>query len=451
MKMVSLLLALLGFSLLPVVPNQLEAATIIKFKEGGNLQALQAKTKGVRYLPSLGLAIVKSSLPPSSPDVDFQEDDQPIEMAALPNDTYLGESFHLGWADELLNYSSAWGKTTGASDLVVAILDTGIDLYHKDLQGNIWVNSGEIPSNGSDDDHNGYTDDVTGYDFINDDIDPSDDSGHGTHVAGIIGAVGDNEFGIAGMNWRVSLLPLKIADAEGNGRTSAVLEAIDYAIRSGARIINASWVVRPKKDGMVSLEAMQHAFEKLEEKGILVVAAAGNGRDGEGGKNLSEEPFYPASLHLGNFLVAAAVNSEGKLTPVSNYGSESVDLGAPGHSVLSTYPGDRFQRSSGTSVSAAFITGAAGLVLALHPEWKAEQLVQALKSTARPVDDLQGRVGTGGVLDVGKAVEWQPVQVTTASGSTSSQAKDIPVEKNKEGAPPPPSRGSGGGCSRVGY
>jgi subtilisin family serine protease len=214
----------------------------------------------------------------------------------------------------------AWDVQTGSRNVIVAILDTGIDLTHPALIGNLWTNAKEASGkSGVDDDGNGYVDDVHGYDFIHNTPDPTDDVYHGTYVAGIIGASGQNPAGVAGVCWNVSLMPLKVADADGANLNAAVA-AIEYAVANGAQIINASWA------GSDYSESLKQAIEAAQAKGVLFVASAGNGA-----QNVDVNPVYPACYGLDNIISVLATNAQDKLASSSNYGRASVDIGESAH------------------------------------------------------------------------------------------------------------------------
>src|SRR5262249_28581701 len=212
----------------------------------------------------------------------------------------------------------AWDVVQGSPDVVVGVIDTGIDYTHPDLVANMWTNPGEIPGNGIDDDGNGFVDDVYGYDFANDDPDPSDDYGHGTHVAGTIGAVGNNSVGIAGVSWRVRLMAIKFIGANGSGSSSGAVRAVNYAVQMGARLTSNSW------GGRGNSIALREAIAAAQAAGQLFVAAAGNSSS-----NNDTNPFYPASYDLDNVIAVGAIESDGDRATFSNFG-QTVDVYAPG-------------------------------------------------------------------------------------------------------------------------
>jgi hypothetical protein len=249
-----------------------------------------------------------------------------------------------------------------SQDVVVAVVDTGIDYTHVDLKRNIWVNKGETgrdasgrdkSSNGIDDDGNGFVDDVVGYDFVNNQPLPYDTHGHGTHIAGIIGAESSDGVGVVGVCPNVTIMSLKYYDNSGIGYNNLqnTVRAIQYAVKMGANIINYSG------GGADPAPSEKAAIEEAQRKGILFVAAAGND-----GHNNDYIPYFPASYGLDNIISVASINPQNKLLPSSNYGPRSVNIAAPGYAIISSLPGSKFGTMSGTSQATAFVTGAAALL-----------------------------------------------------------------------------------------
>ncbi len=293
----------------------------------------------------------------------------------LPNDFYFDRSWGLnntgqfeGTVDADIDLPEAWSLGTGSRDVKVAVIDTGIDFFHPDIRDNLWVNPDEIPGNGMDDDQNGYVDDVYGFDFVSDDGDPFDDQGHGTHVAGIIGAVANNRKGSAGVSQEVSLMAIKSFGVSGSADVATVVRAMRYAIDHGADIINASWGVD------IRSELMRTAVEEAAQADVLFVAAGGNRQ--------SEQLFYPAAFD--DTVGVGATDKNDQRTRFSNYGS-FIDLAAPGQTIFSTLPDNRFGFLSGTSMAAPHVTGAAVLALARHPDWTARDLTRMLLNAVDPI------------------------------------------------------------------
>jgi subtilisin family serine protease len=315
-----------------------------------------------------------------------------VFAAGIPNDPLFNQQWGLhnptgtavgiaepGYPDSDIDAPEAWDYTTGSPNIPVAVIDTGTDLTHPDLVANLWANPGESgagrETNGIDDDGNGLIDDVRGWDFVNDDALPADDNGHGTHVAGIIGAKGNNGIGVTGVCLNVALVSLKGLRANGSGLWSDVTDAITYARNKGFRIANLSLGAY----GSAPL-GVQTVFESAS--GTLFCAAAGNGGLDAGGArvgdNLDEVPFTPASMLLGNVMSIGAIRHTFRFAAFSNYGKVGVDMGAPGESILSTQMGGGYVRKSGTSMASAFVSGAAAMCLVRrnHTPLEIRQMLQ---------------------------------------------------------------------------
>ena len=274
-----------------------------------------------------------------------------------------------------LQLENAWKITKGSREVRVGILDTGIDRHHEDLQQNLGKNTSEIPGNGKDDDGNGWIDDDWGWNFINQSNNPQDDKGHGSFCAGVIGADWENEKGTQGINRNVSLLAVKILDSFGQGSTATAIEGVEYAIESEVHIINASW------GGNRFDPALFEVVKKATEKGILFVAAAGNNSQNNDKK---ETAVYPASFKLPGVISVAAYDNQGVRATFSNYGQQSVHLGAPGVDVYGIQLGG-YGIKSGTSFAAPQVTGVAALLKAANPEIKGIELKKRMLESANPL------------------------------------------------------------------
>ncbi|MEG4503495.1 S8 family serine peptidase [Microcoleus sp. F6_B4] len=321
---------------------------------------------------------------------------------AVPDDTLFSELWGLnntgadgGTADADIDAPEAWDTATGSSSVLVAVVDSGVDYNHEDLAANMWTNSGEIAGNGIDDDGNGYTDDVRGYDFANNDSDPMDDNDHGSHVAGTIGAVGNNSLGITGINHTVRIVPLKFIGAGGTGSVANAARAIRYATDKGADAINYSAGGYRPSDFDPLTDVRYDAIADANDAGIIFVAAAGNDAN-----NNDSNRFYPANFDLPNVISVAATNRNDGLWSSSNFGATTVDLGAPGSSILSTVPGNNYDVFSGTSMAAPHVAGAAALLLAQDPTLTVAQLRNSILSTVDPLPSLAGRTVSGGRLNL---------------------------------------------------
>ena len=331
------------------------------------------------------------------------EPDFKLRAHIIPNDPEFGIQWSLrntGQSGGLVNTDisavKGWDTLRSATNIVVAVIDSGIRYTHEDLAANLWVNEGEIPGNGLDDDANGVVDDVHGYNAIYVSGDVMDDNGHGSHVAGIVGAVGNNGKGISGVAWGVKLMGCKFLDNLGDGSTSDAIACIDYARRQGAHIINCSF------GGDQYSSAFYMALSNVRRAGIIVVAAAGNSS-----RNIDLLPNYPASFDLDNIVSVCAINRHNTLdTGYSNYGAFSVDLAAPGQNIYSTWhSSDKgYNYSSGTSMAAPLVSGAFALLKARYPNENSSQLISRMLQSVDPVAGLAGKCVTGGRMNLAKAL-----------------------------------------------
>jgi hypothetical protein len=328
-------------------------------------------------------------------------------FALTPNDP----DFSRQWYLNKMSVPTAWNYTQGSNDIIVAVLDTGVDLKQPELAANIWTN----PNPGKPGDPSGYVNDLHGWNFVENNNDPSPQytSGwteagitHGTVIAGLIGAIGNNASGIAGINWHVKIMSLRILDSQGIGDSNAAAKAIDYAVTHGARVLNFSFVT--DEHNIV----LDQAIARAAKAGVLIVAAAGNNRD-TGGDNLDKTPMYPiCSDGAGsNYVIGVAATDENdQRSDFSNYGTNCVDISAPGENIISTQlynPSlagfNSYTRAgwNGTSVASPMVTGIAALMLAANPGLSRETLAQYLLSTADPIDALnplyRGELGVGRV------------------------------------------------------
>ncbi len=293
-----------------------------------------------------------------------------------------------GKPDADLDAPEAWTIETG-NTVLVGVIDTGVDWDHADLAANIFVNPREIPGNQIDDDGNGFIDDVHGWDFINEDNDPNDDNGHGTHVAGTIAAAGNNGVGVSGVAWSARIVPIKFLSAIGTGSVIDAIRAIEYATALGVKLTNNSW------GGVGYSEAMQLAIESARDAGILFVAASGNN-----GLNTDSAPHYPSALPNENIIAVGSSDRRDERSGFSNYGAVTVDLFAPGSDIISTFPGDRYAIASGTSMAAPHVSGAACLIWAAAPALTVAEVKDAILASVDVVPELQGLVATGGRLNL---------------------------------------------------
>jgi subtilisin family serine protease len=409
------------------------------------------------------------------PGVLEAEPDYHLSVAQIPNDPLFAQQWDMhnvgqtgGTPGADVHAQQAWNVTTGSSSVIVAVNDTGIDYNHPDLYQNVWLNQAEIPlsrmRNLVDVYHDGYiswrdlnnpinigpgkiTDvnhdgridasdilapmilnaqgqdtglggwayagntqdgdtahpnDFIGWNFVNNTNNPFDDNGHGTHISGTLGASGNNGVGIAGIDWHVQIMPIKFLAADGNGAISAFIAGLNYELAHGAKISNNSW------EGAPFSQALFSAIDNARQHGQIFVAAAGN----EGSDN-DRTPDYPGSLGLNNVVAVAATDNRDNLASFSNWGPNTVALAAPGVDVFSTLPGGNYGLMSGTSMAVPHVTGAMALVWSEHPSWSYVQVIDQVLNTVDKLPSLEGKVATGGRLDVAAAVGWNLSTRTT--------------------------------------
>jgi subtilisin family serine protease len=335
--------------------------------------------------------------------------------------------FNKQWGMNQIGVQSAWGVTKGTPEIIVGVIDTGVDYTHEDLIDNMWRNPREIPNNGIDDDNNGYIDDIVGWDFAGNDNKPYDltasmfdmlmgggNPGHGTHCAGNVAARGDNGKGIAGVAPNVKIMALRFITEKGQGTTADAVKAIKYGVDNGARVLSNSWGSNGD-DGGAESQALQDAIRYSESHNVLFVAAAGNGDEqGKGYDNdTNAKPSFPATYPFESIVSVAAIDVNGNLGTFSNWGARSVDIGAPGVAVFSTVttsdkysdtvidiPGVITAHWDGTSMATPHVAGAAALYVSAHPEADFRQVKNALLMSAKQTNVLAGKTVSGGQLDV---------------------------------------------------
>jgi thermitase len=346
------------------------------------------------------------------PEVEYAEPNYDIEMdevesplvPVLPHDPQFSDQWALANSGQRggkqgadISATLAWSITTGSDKVVVAVLDSGVDYTHEDLAGNMWHRPASIPP--YHDDELGTMDDEFGFNATDFASDPMDENGHGTHCAGIVGAEGENDLGIAGVNWKVRIMPLKFMNAGGFGTTKDAIEAINYVIdrkKAGVnvRVISASW------GSTQYSRALEDVIRKAYENDIAFVAAAGNSS-----VNNDRTPHYPSSYNVPNVISVAALDRNDQLASFSNYGAKSVAIAAPGVDILSTWLGNAYEEKSGTSMATPVVAGVAALVLAEHPHMSVDELKKKLLASTDPIVALKGKTVTGGRINAAKAVQ----------------------------------------------
>jgi subtilisin family serine protease len=373
-------------------PNFIPGQVLVKFKNSNSVYKIKFSTE-----EKLNKILDKYN---NHPLVEYAEPNYIYQTSLIPPDVMYGEQeTYL----EKINAPQAWNISAGSKKIIIAIIDSGIDLDHPDLKNNLWTNFAEIPDNGIDDDENGYTDDVQGWDFVENSNNPEPELNqeysitainHGTVVAGIAAAEGGNAEGGVGIAWRASIMPLRVLDNKGFGTTDQVAEAINYAVKMGAKIINLSFV------GSGESHTLANAIRNAYEKNVLVVAAAGN--EISQGINLDETPAFPVS-HDGpngeNWVIGvASIDKNDKLASFSNYGSKNIDISTPGVSLFSTtfhnpnfsdFTSEYQTGWTGTSVSAPQVSGAAALIMAVKPNLTLRQIKELLINNTTPIANKQ--------------------------------------------------------------
>lgn len=366
-----------------------------------------------------------------APSSSIVTDETPIEQTVIiPDDDLFpkqwglnntGQSIkgQIGVVDADIDAPEAWLFQQGNARQVIGVLDTGVDYTHNDLSANIWANPGEIAGDGIDNDGNGYIDDVHGWDFANGDNDPMDGHGHGTRVAGIIAATGNNANGVTGVVWNAQIMPLKFINDDGAGTISDAILAINYATSMGVKLTNNSW-----GDDKYSA-ALYDAIQTAEQQGSLFIAGAGNGGADKIGDNNDITPFYPASYDLNSIISVTSTTSIDSLSSSSNYGTVSVDLAAPGSNIFSTIKGGAYGFSSGTSFSTPHVVGAAALLLSRYPTLTSQQIKDALLQSSDTLAPLTDMVSSNGRLNVNNAL-------MLLNHAPSAENKTVSINKNND-------------------
>lgn len=366
----------------------------------------------------------------SDPHVEAVDLNYVVTIDLAPNDPYYastgtwGQSYPDLWGIRKISPEAAWDQTTGSASIVVADIDTGVDRSHPDLAANMWVNPREIPGNGIDDDGNGYVDDVYGWDWVNNDNDPMDDNGHGTHTVGTIAGTGNNGQGVVGVNWTSKVMALKFLDRTGSGSLANGLKALQYAADMGARVASNSWGCQCQS------QALDDAVQYAHDKGVVVVVAAGN-------SNIDALDFSPASAD-GAVTVAASDPNDAKAS-FSNWG-EKIDVAAPGVDILSTRSSQDtlcaprgyvvnsiYCRLSGTSMATPHVAGLAALLLAKNPALSPEEVRQLLRLGAADLGTAgkdasfgYGRISASGSMALATMKPLAPIITSPRSRSTVS-------------------------------
>ena len=395
-------------------PGGMTATAITAWAEVNGFQVRHAlKTTPVRLIAvreaTLEAAdVILSAFRRDFPEADVQqqaqaptaERDYLVFPTLFPDDTSFPSLWGMhntgqtgGLTDADIDAPEAWEITTGSREVLVGVIDTGLDRAHPDLTANAWTNPGEIAGNGQDDDGNGFADDVHGWDFFSNDNNPTDEDDHGTHCAGTIGGVGNNRAGVAGVNWQVSLVGIRFL-GPGGGTTSDAIECVNYATTLGVDVTSNSW----GGGGFSAL--LQTAIADAGAEDILFVAAAGND-----GTNNDSSPHYPSNYTEANVVSVASSTASDARSSFSNYGLVSVDLAAPGSGIYSTIAGAGYASFSGTSMATPHVSGAVALIKSIAPNLTAAEIKDRLLQSVDPASAFAATMVSGGRLNLGRLIE----------------------------------------------
>ncbi|MFP5518619.1 MAG: S8 family serine peptidase [Bdellovibrionia bacterium] len=400
-------------------PETVPGEYLVKLKPNLQLQQMQLKNLSQELgsyvkstIPNQNIVVVKrpaieiqshaiKSLA-NNPLVDIVEPNYYYRFNKTPNDPMFGQLWGLknngqqdsqrraGVAGVDIGAEQAWDITTGSSNIVVAVIDTGVNYNSPDLKPNMWTNTRELNGKaGVDDDGNGIVDDIYGAAFVGGQVsgNPLDDHGHGSHCAGTIGARGNDGVGVAGVAWNVKIMGVKFLSKDGGGSLEDAIKSIDYATSMGAKVLSNSW------GGGGHSDLLKEAIERSNKAGTLFVAAAGNESN-----NNDANPTYPASYDVANVLSVAAVDNRGTMASFSNYGRNKVHVGAPGVNILSTTTSG-FDSWSGTSMAAPHVSGIAVLLASTNPQMSGVEMKERITRTAVSIPGLRGKVKSGGIAN----------------------------------------------------
>lgn len=364
---------------------------IVKYKRGitNSIGIKSLCVKGCRFIEKLNIAVVKelpvSFMSTNYRDIEYVEPNWKVRaLGVTPSD----DLFNKQWGMKIVQAEKAWDLTMGSKEIVVAVIDTGVDYTHSDLKNQMWVNEAELNGkDGVDDDGNGYIDDIHGYDFANKDGDPKDDNNHGTHCAGVIGAA-HNGRGVVGINANIKIMALKFLTGSGGGNTSDALSSVMYAVDNGATVLSNSW------GGGGSSQAMAEAIEYAKSNGVIFVAAAGNEYN-----NNDAKPTYPAGYRISNVISVAASTPADTKASFSNFGATTVHIAAPGTNIMSSITGNSYASYDGTSMACPLVAGALAL-LASYEDLSVSEAKERLMKTSDYIPALEEKTINAGRLNV---------------------------------------------------
>lgn len=456
-----------GINAVAATPEAVPGEYIVKFKDDvvatSSIQQLSRELGSYikDTIPGQNIVVIKRpvfeiqsnavKMLAQHPNVDIVEPNYIYRINKMPNDPMLGQLWGMintgqpdsqrreGIAGIDIGAQQAWDITTGSKDVIVAVIDTGVNYNHPDLKDNMWTNAAELNGEaGVDDDGNGIIDDIHGASFVTaakPTGDPLDDHGHGSHCSGTIGATGDDGKGIVGVAWNVRIMGVKFLSANGSGSLDGALKAIDYATSHGAKILSNSW------GGGGYSETLKQAIERSNSAGTLFVAAAGNESN-----NNDSNPTYPATYDVPNILSVAAIDNRGQIASFSNYGKTKVHVGAPGVNILSSTKGDKYDSWSGTSMATPHVSGMAVLLASAEPALSGVEMKERIIATSKPLPGLRGK-SKGGLAnaytmltntlpqpDPNDPVNWQSVEVQHSTPHPYTSKSNLVYEVSVPGA-----------------
>jgi uncharacterized repeat protein (TIGR01451 family) len=408
--------------------TSIEKSQILISLGGGSVKHEYKNIKGLSLITLPSDLTVKDALKTynTRDEILYAEPDYFIPLSStFPNDTFFPQLWGLhntgqtgGTPDADIDAPEAWDIST-RSDIIVAVIDSGVDYIHPDLADNIWVNTNEIPNNGIDDDNNGYVDDIRGWDFDTNDNDPMAVYDHGTHCAGIIGAVGNNGEGVTGVCWNAKIMALNISHyMSGNWGifVSNAVEGIEYAVNKGAKVLSNSW------GSYQYSQSLKDSIEDANTAGVLFIAAAGN----DSRNNDSPNPFYPASYNCNNIISVMATDNNDEKASWSNYGANSVDLAAPGTAILSCVLNGYYDYKDGTSMATPYVAGACALVWSRNQSLNYLQVKNIILNSVDQKPALNGLCVTGGRLNLYKALAADPTLDLTIADNVINGGSVLP-------------------------
>jgi subtilisin family serine protease len=365
------------------------ASKVVVVKSKLNIESLKnalSKSFDIEFIEPNAVFTIQGYL-----DNQIPQDPNFSDLWGMHNTGQKDSAGQTGVAGIDMDAARAWHLQTGSRDIVVAVIDTGIDPDIEDLKNNMWVNEAEANGQaGVDDDGNGFVDDIHGFDFANNDSDPVDDHGHGSHCAGTIGAEGNNNIAVAGVVWNVRLMALKFLSSSGSGTLEGAVQAIDYATQNGAHLTSNSWGCA---SASCNSQALKESIERASAAGVLFVAAAGNSS-----ANNDTSHNYPSNFETPNMVAVAAIDNRGNKASFSSYGKTKVHVGAPGVKILSTTPSG-LQSWSGTSMATPHVAGLAALLLSQEPGLEMAELKNRILGSTRPLSTMRNFVATGGIAN----------------------------------------------------